>query len=43
MTIVTYLGCKYTASYYIVNLVGAATNAQNPTYDEATYILILFN
>ena len=31
MTIITYLGGKYAASYHIIDLVGMATNIQNST------------
>ena len=43
MTIIVYLGGKYTASHYIMYLVSAATNVQNPTCNEAAYIQTPFN
>ena len=39
MTIIIYLGGKYAASHHVIDLVGIATNIQNP----AAYTLTLFS
>ena len=31
MTIILYLGSKYTTSYHVIDLVDTVTNIQNPT------------
>ena len=43
MTIITYLGGKYTVSYHIIDLVGMATNIQKPICNEVACMLTLFN
>ena len=43
MTIIIYLGGKYSASHHIIDLVGMAVNIQNPACKEAVYMQTLFN
>ena len=43
MIITIHLGDNYAVSYYIIDLVGAATNVQNPTCNKAAYIKTLSN
>ena len=39
MTIIIYLGGKYTTSHHIIDLVGMATNIQNPAVYMQTLLI----
>ena len=43
ITIIIYLGGKYAVSHHIIDLLGVATNIQNPDCNEVAYTQTPFN